>query len=422
MMPATVARRVRCALRAIGVVAAMATASGAAAAQAGSGGRNALRHQDAPIVVLLSVDGLAPAFLERGITPHFDRLAARGASADGLIPVFPTKTYPNHYSIATGLYAGRHGIVSNGFWEPAWDATYRLGDRASVEDGRWYGGEPIWVTAETQGMVAAAMFFVGTEAAIRGVSPTYWHLYDHGYPNQQRVRNIMDWLRMPAAHRPHLITGYFSIVDDSTHRHGMDAPQTAAAIAEADRLLGMLLDGIETLPHGADVNLIVVSDHGMVPTGRGETVLDDWADLTGARVMASGTIAHIWDSDATRIAAALDRAPHVRAVVRERAPVEWRIANNRRFGDVIVVADEGTLLRRRDEELVSDRATHGYAPSPAMNGVFLAAGSRIRSGVRVPPFENIHISPLMTAILGLQPARGIDGRLDILRPILWPVP
>ncbi len=394
-----------------------------------SSGVNAPRHRDAPIVLLLSFDAFPAAFLDRGLTPRFEALAARGARADGLIPVFPTKTYPNHFSIATGLYPGRHGIVSNGFYDPAFRATYRLGDRNSVEDGRWYDGEPIWVTAETQGMVAAAMFFVGTEAPVRGIMPTYWHVYEHELPAETRIRTMLDWLEMPPETRPHLITGYFSVVDDSTHRYGIDAPATAAAVVEADRLLGLILEGIARLQHAADVHVVIVSDHGMTATGAGETILDEWTDLGAVRVMAAGTLAHIWvhdtvtaqagpDTAAVRIAAELDRAPHLSAFVRERIPAEWHVADNPRIGDVLVVAEEGTLLRRAAARPSAERATHGYAPTPVMDGIFLAAGSRIREGVRVPRFENVHIYPLLAEVLGLRPAAGIDGRLEVLRPIL----
>jgi predicted AlkP superfamily pyrophosphatase or phosphodiesterase len=394
-----------------------------ATAQApGSGGSNAPGQRDKPYIILISFDAFRWDYLDRGITPNFARLARRGARAEALIPVFPTKTYPNHYAIATGLYAGRHGLLGNEFYEPKWNATYRMSDRSTVEDGRWYGGEPIWVTAEKQGMVSAAMFFVGTEAPVQGIQPTHWNIYNHTLPIATRLDSVLTWLRLPPETRPHVITLYFPQVDDAGHRHGPDSPALNAAVASVDSALGRLLDDVATLPHGDQVHIIAVSDHGLARADRGIIVLDDYAQLENLVVVTASTLAHVYlHGDTTRgeaVVKGLQRAPHLRVFRRADIPAEWGVKMNPRVGDILIVADEGWLLRTRGGRVEANPATHGWAPAPNMRGIFVAAGPGIRAGVRIPAFENIHIYPLMAALLGLTPAPDIDGRLDVLSPIM----
>src|SRR5687767_8370331 len=179
----------------------------------GSGGINRAEHLAKPSLVLLSFDGFRADYLNRFDLPNFRRFIARGTRADAMRPVFPSTTFPNHYSLVTGLHPGHHGIVENGFFDPARNAAYSFRNEATVTDGSWYGGEPIWVTAERQGMVAASFFWPGSEAAIKGVRPTSWNKYDGTIPNADRVATVLEWLRRPAEQRPHVITLYFSDVD-----------------------------------------------------------------------------------------------------------------------------------------------------------------------------------------------------------------
>lgn len=393
-----------------------------AEAQTGSGGSNAERWLGAPYVLLISFDAFRYDYLDRGLTPNFERLAQAGVRADGLIPMFPTKTFSNHYSVATGLSPGRHGVVANSFYDRTFDATYRLSDRTTVEDGRWYGGEPIWVTAEMQGMVSAAMFFVGTEAPVKGVQPTYWNKFDANVSEDTRIRKVLDWFAMPRESRPHLVTLYFERLDNAGHRYGPDSPELNVALAGADSLMGEILDGIAALPHGDSVHIVVVSDHGMSLYDRDPVIADDWADLSDVHVITSGPIAHLYvDGDTTRARAlkeALDRAPGVAAYLPDETPPEWRTYRNPRFGDVLLVADEGVQVTRSGWPGERSAASHGWAPMQSMHGLFIAAGPRLRAGLRIPAFENINIYPLLAEILGLRPATDIDGRLDVLRHVL----
>lgn len=399
----------------------------AVGAGTGSGGVNRAEHLEKPYVVVVSFDGFRHDYLDRIEAPNFRRVMAGGVRAGGLIPVFPSKTFPNHYSIATGMYAENHGLIDNSFYDPAFDATYRLGDTLTVRDGRWYGGEPIWVTAERQGMVAGAYFFVGSEAPIGGIQPTLVRNYDDNVSNATRVAAVLDWLQLPAERRPHLIMLYFSDVDDAGHRYGPETPEVAAAVGRVDRALGQLLDGIAALPIAGRVSLVLVSDHGMSAqdTTRAE-YLDDHVELKGVRTVGAGPYTTLWVGDSARADAMRDalnggRAgglAHARAYRRYEIPERFRYRGSERAGDILVLAAPGYQILRRSGRPYTGGA-HGYDPaSYPMHGIFLATGPQIRAGLTIPAFENVHVYPLVAHLLGLAPNPAADGRLEVLRPIL----
>lgn len=413
-----VARRVAMVLWALALV--LSPLWRVAAQDRGTGGRNAPAQLSKPYVVLVSFDAFRHDYLDRGLTPHFDTLAAHGIRAAGLIPIYPSKTYPNHYSIATGMYAEHDGLVANAFYDPALNAFYRSGSPAVGEE-RWYGGEPLWVTAERQGMVAATMFWVGSEAPIEGIRPSYWHKFDAHFAYAARIQQVLDWLRLPPEQRPHFITLYFEMVDNAGHAYGPAAPETNRAIAQADSLLGDLMTGIRALPIASRVDVIVVSDHGMTPI-TGQLRLNDYVHLDRLTVVPSGPFAALWfRGDTARLDAVYDTLrqamPHVHVYQRPEIPPAYHFGGNPRAGDILVVADEGYVINT-GQHVTQERATHGYPPSPAMYGIFVAAGPDIAAAGRIPAFENIHVYPFITALLGLEPYSGIDGTLNVLGPYL----
>ena len=240
-------------------------------------------------MILVGFDGFGHDYFDRFETPNFDRIAAAGVKADALIPPFPSLTFPSFYSIATGMYPEHHGIVGNRVYDPDLDEIYSYQEPETVRDGRWYGGQPIWVTAETQGMVAAAYFIPGTEAAIQGVRPTFWTPYDSSVPNQARVEHVLAWLELPPRERPHLITLYFSTVDRVGHAFGPGSSQVRSAVEMVDRMLGRLVSGIQRLPYGDRVCLVLVSDHGMTTPRRDSYyAIVDAVDLRGVRSVKTG--------------------------------------------------------------------------------------------------------------------------------------
>ena len=388
-------------------------------------GRNAARHLDAPYVILVSFDGLRWDYLDRIPTPNFDRVAATGTRADRLIPVFPTKTFPTHYSIATGMYAETHGLVGNAFWAPDKGARYSLGNRSVVEDGSWYRGEPIWVTAERQGMVSASFFFVGSEAAVGGVRPSYWHRYDASIPNDDRVHAVLDWLRLPPVRRPHLVTLYFSDVDDAGHAFGPDSEEVRESVIKVDRNLGRLLDGIADIPHGDEVHVVLVSDHGMLIAPAADADVLDVSLFPGVRLAEGGPYASIFVDEGGR-----DRAVRVRdsiaaimpendVFLREDVPERFHYSSDPRIGDIVVIAAPGRQVVSPDRIPRRDTYTHGWDNRiPEMSGILIASGPRIGVGVRTGPVEAVHVYPLLAEILGLDPNPEADGNLKEIRSFI----
>ena len=373
-------------------------------------------------VVMVSFDGMRHDFLDRVPTPAFDRVAAEGVRARGLVPSYPSKTFPNHYTLATGLYPGRHGLVDNNFYDPSVDALYSMYDREAVEDGRWYGGEPIWMTAERQGRTAASFFWVGSEA--EGLRPTYWKVYDHDFPNAARVDTVLAWLDLPSTRRPRLIMLYFADVDGAAHRWGPDAPQVDAAVVAVDALLGRLLDGLDRRAIGDRVNVVLVSDHGMAPVPESNVVyVEDYVDLEGVTAVDGATQVQLYmGGDENRIweihDALAGRIPHAAVHFREELPERWHYGASPRVGEIVVTADLGWMVApARGERAWRGGGMHGWDPAHrSMHGIFLAAGPGVdRAGV-IPSFENIHVHPFVAALLGIEPAPGIDGRAEVLAP------
>jgi predicted AlkP superfamily pyrophosphatase or phosphodiesterase len=379
-----------------------------------------------PYVVLVSLDAFRHDYVQRLHPPALEALASRGVRAEALISAFPSKTFPNHYTLATGLYPGRHGIVGNSFYDPALDAWYRSSDTAVVREARWYGGEPIWATAERNGVRSASYFWSGSEAPIGGVRPSISMQYDARVPNSRRVDESVAWLRRDPAVRPHLVLLYMSDVDDTTHRYGPDAPNTATAVASVDRALRRLLDSIAVLPIRDSVNVVVVSDHGMTTTSTErvlpvfDALLRAGIDTVGIRASDNGPTMSLWfGGDAARVArarAALATAlAHADVYGRNDIPARLHLAGNPRAGDLLLVAWPGNILQRRASDKAPALGAHGYDPAwEDMQGIFIAAGPNVRNAGVIPAFENVNVYPFIAALLRLQHVPVVDGSIDVL--------
>jgi predicted AlkP superfamily pyrophosphatase or phosphodiesterase len=418
--------------------------------QAGSGGINRPEHRDKPYVVLVSLDGFKAEYLDLFDLPNLQRIAKRGTRARWMQPVFPSLTFPNHYSLVTGLEPARHGIVSNRFYDPARKQQYIYTDNGIVSDGSWYGGEPIWITAERQGMVAACYFWPGSEAAINGVRPTIYHQYSSAVPSLTRVETVIGWLGLSPERRPHMITLYFSDLDSAQHSARLDDPAIELVAKSLDRTVGLLLDGIDALPHGNQVYLVLTSDHGMVEMTQKQTIqlasLLDTPDLADLEASFAGPVANLHvRGDATRVRQLRDkissRLTRGDVYLREDLPERFHHRSNPRSGNIVIVMDEGwTMSVPRAAAADAPRAVsgkpaeprpprperwgaHGWDPEiPSMRALFLAMGPTVRAGATVGPVRNIDVYPLLAEILGLQPPPDIDGRSGAIRTMIERVP
>jgi predicted AlkP superfamily pyrophosphatase or phosphodiesterase len=384
---------------------------------------------DAPaprVLVLASIDGFRADYLDRGVTPNLAALAQRGVRARRMIPSFPSKTFPNHYSIATGLYPGHHGIVANHVWDSVLGA-FSMDNRRAVQDGRWWGGEPIWITAERAGLRTAPLFWPGSEAMIHGTRPSEWRPWDDGETDMNaRLAWVEKHLSRPVDRRPRFVSFYTEVVDNAGHEFGPSAPEVDRALAIADRAIGRLV-GIVRRHHLEDVvDLVVVSDHGMtevsidrriflddlVPDWKQVLEVVDWNPLFAANLKQP--------AEADRVLASLQRTQHLQAHQKADTPESWHYRNSPRVPAVLALADEGWTItthdRKEDPWVVG--GNHGYDPTlPAMGAIFIAAGPSFRQGVVLEPFENVNLYSLFCRILDLAPAPN-DGELEPLKPAL----
>lgn len=369
-----------------------------------------------PIVILVSIDGWRWDYLDRYAPPTLAALAARGVRAEGLVPVFPSKTFPNHYSIVTGQYPQRHGIVSNSMVDPALPGRFSLSNREVQQDTRWWGGEPLWITAERQGQTAATMFWPGSDAEIAGRRPTHWRTYEHDLPNQARVDQLLSWLQQPDRTRPTFLTLYVSTIDMAGHDEGPESPEMRTAIQEIDAVVARLLAGVETVGLAVRTHFVIVSDHGMAAVSRERTiVLDDYLDMSTVDLIDSSPIVGLSPRSVSveHVFAALkDKHPSLQVFTREALPPEYLLRDHPRLPAVIGVTDDGWHVTTRAElerEKRFPAGSHGYDPRHrSMHGLFIATGPQFRSGLVVPAFENIHVYELLCRVLGLRPASN-DG-------------
>ena len=382
-----------------------------------------------PIVVLISFDGWRWDYTDRAEVPHLRALAARGVRADGLIPSFPSKTFPNHYTLVTGLYPERHGIVSNAIVDPGFPQRFTM-DSQTAKTARWWGGEPLWNTAMLQGRRAASMFWPGSEAPIGGLRPTYWRPYNEAMPNAARIAQVLRWLALPADRQPAFITLYFSDVDTAGHAHGPDSVEVRQAAARLDRMLGELISGAGRLKLMDRLNVVVVSDHGMSQlSDRRIIYLEDYLDLSTVDVTewspVLGLVPRSGSVDAV-YAALKGKHPSLAIYKREETPAHLHYRNNQRIPPILGLAEDGWTITTRGMALatrVAGRANggaHGYDPAlKSMHGLFVAAGPRVREGVRVPAFESIHVYDFLCALLELKPSPN-DGDPRVTEQFLRP--
>ncbi len=379
-----------------------------------------------PTVILIGFDGFRNDYMDKTDTPYLHRLTAEGVRAQGMIPAFPSKTFPNFYCLATGLYPENNGIVGNTMFDPEFNARFRMSDRGAVEDGRWWGGEPIWVTAERQGQKCGIFFWVGSEAEIAGVRPTYWKRYDSMIPNAERVAQALAWLDLPAAQRPRFVALYFSDADHFGHRHGPDSPEVIKAIQELDGTLGSLLQGLETRGIFERVNIIVVADHGMSATSKERVIyLRDYVDLSAVEVIDGSpavTLRPLQNNEEEIYRALAHAHPHMQVYRKDTMPARFHYTRHRRIPPLLCLADDGWTINTRAASDTSrsfwDNGAHGYDNLlPSMRATFIAHGPAFRKGLAAQPFQNIHVYDLIAHILRLQPAPN-DGSLDSVRVLM----
>ncbi|WP_246372173.1 ectonucleotide pyrophosphatase/phosphodiesterase [Marilutibacter penaei] len=380
---------------------------------------------DRPPVLLVSIDGFRADYLDLGITPNLQRIVEGGVRAEWMNPSYPSLTFPNHYSIVTGLRPDRHGIVHNSM-EDAGLGTFRLSNREAVGDGRWWAGEPVWVGAHKAGLPTATLFWPGSEAAVQGVRPDRWQAFDPDLSFDTRVDTVLGWMAEPEATRPRIATLYFERVDKAGHDHGPDSPEAHAAIREADATIGQLLDGLREQGQLDAVNLIVVSDHGMATVPATQAIaVEDIVSPRDGKVVSYGQsvgIEPVRGRGAGIESRVVGRHDHYECWRKQDLPARWAYGRHARVPSIVCQMDEGwdaipaEYLPMR--QAAGTRGSHGFDPAlPSMRALFIARGPAFRAGVTLPAFDNVDVYPLLARLVGIAPARN-DGDITPLLPAL----
>ncbi len=376
-----------------------------------------------PTVILVSFDGFRWDYPTKAATPNLHALAARGVQAENLIPAFPSKTFPNHYSIVTGLYPGHHGIVANNIFDEATGRSFAMAKRDEVRDPMWWGGDPIWSVAERAGQKTAPYFWPGSETPHAGAMATYWKPYDGSVPAEARIAQVLEWLDLPADKRPTFLTLYFEDTDSAGHDFGPDSREVVDAITRDDAYLGRLVQGLDDRQLLDQVNLIVVSDHGMAETSPSRVVaLDDYISLDDVTIADINPTLGLFPKPGRMKAVydALNAAnPHLSIYRRDETPEHWHYRDHARVPPLVGVVDEGwELVRHAPSGAGAVGGQHGYDPMlMSMRAIFVAAGPAFRQGVRVPAFENVNIYDALADILHLE-APPNDGDPAVARALL----
>lgn len=376
-----------------------------------------------PTVLLISFDGFRWDYLEKNPTPNLHKLIATGSRAKELIPIYPSVTFPNHYTIVTGLYAEHHGIVGNEMYDPRTKRHFSLGDEAEVRKGDWWGGEPLWVTAQKQGQAAASMYWVGSTSDIPAGKPKYYRDYDRNVGHDERVNQVLQWLDLPADQRPTFITLYLEDVDSMGHGHGPDSEEVKKAVAKVDETTGKLLAGLEARGIGDKINLIVVSDHGMAPVIADQLIpLSKYTDVSKIDVVGKGAYSNLFASspaEETKLYKALRHAhPHLHIYRKSEIPARFHFRNHPRIAPLLAVADEGWTIVKKEGDKAPYNGIHGYDNlRPDMHGIFIAHGPVFKSGYERLTLENVHIYELICKVLSLKGAKN-DGKLSAASDLL----
>lgn len=381
-------------------------------------------------LILVSLDGYRWDYptLYPAESTTLRTLRQEGASARALIPVFPSNTFPNHYTIVTGLYPAHHGIINNDFFDPTVGVVFKYNLPGVAQESHWWGGEPIWVTAIKQGRKAATSFWVGSEAEVKSVRPTYWRNYDGRLSFETRLEELVGWMKLPASERPAFVAFYIEDVNGAGHRFGPDSPQVAAAVRLVDQRIASILSRLRA--EAIEPNLIVVSDHGMASTGLDRVVLiDHYIDRASVQVDAEGSAMALRPikGDADAILQAFRDVPHVKAYRSEDLPASLRLTGNARISPIWLVPDEGwqvatksnfERLRKNYPEKGYVAGDHGYDPQlPNMHGILVAHGPAFRRGAESDAVENIHLYNLLCAVLKVKPATN-DGDERLIKALL----
>jgi len=382
-------------------------------------------------LLLISIDGYRADYIDRGLSPTLQQLAATGVHADSMQPSFPSLTFPNHYAIVTGLVPDHNGIVNNTMFD-AQLGKFSLSDRKAVSNGLWWDqATPLWNTADANGMRTATMFWPGSEADIQGRHPDYWKPFNAKVTPNQRVDQLLAWLDLPPGKRPTFLTLYFDAVDHEGHMHGPDSPEVNQALRQTDVAMARLVEGLRQRGLFDRINIIVLADHGMASVPLDHSILiDKLIPMDDVEQVVLGEVAGFNPKrghDFNAIEEQLEQPQqHMHCWDKTRIPARFNYGSNARVPRLVCLADVGWRITTSDylakKKGHLSLGEHGYDNAdPLMQALFIAHGPAFQSGIRYHSFPNVDVYPLMAHLLGITPKFN-DGKFEDVQGMLKPAP
>lgn len=389
---------------------------------------NAAETLSKPYVILISADGFRYDYAKKYGAANILKLRSAGVSAKAMIPSFPSITFPNHWSLITGLYPAHHGLIDNYFYDYKKEQFYKMSSQENAEDASWYGGTPLWSLAEKEGMLSATMMWVGSASAAGGKTPTYYYHYHEKFSPEEKVQKVIDWLKLPAEVRPHFITLYFPEVDSAGHRFGPDSPETEKAVQLLDEALGSLVKKVNDSGL-KNVNIIFVADHGMISVDTENTINipEILFDKTRFDFYNSQTLLRVMVKNEAEVKAVYrdlkkNKAADYKVYLDKRFPRRLKFSQKEdrfnRIGQIILLPNPAKIFLEKGKK--TSPGKHGYDPYsvPEMKAIFFAFGPAFKKEKEIREFQNINIYPIVTDILGLKITEPIDGTDKVAREIL----
>lgn len=381
--------------------------------------KNSTESISKPYVILISADGFRSDYAEKYQAKNLLKYGKNGVTSKAMIPSFPTITFPNHWSLITGLYPAHHGLIDNFFYDYKREKFYAMSSAENAEDGSWYGGVPLWSLAEKQGLLSASMLWVGSASDAGGVRPTYYYHYHEKFTPNQKVDKVIDWLKLPDDRRPHFISLYFPEVDGAGHRFGPDSPEAEQAVHLIDDAFGTLVNKVNELGL-KDVNFIFVADHGMVKVDRDNpieipAVLFDKSrfDFYNAQTLMRVVVKNPDEVNQVYRALKKNRTKDYQVYLDKRFPKKLNFSPKddryNRIGQILLVPKAPKIFLEKGKS--TSLGKHGYNPYkvPEMKAAFVAFGPAFSPNKKIGEFQNVNVYPIITEILDLKTTEPIDG-------------
>ncbi|MDY3979399.1 MAG: alkaline phosphatase family protein [Tidjanibacter sp.] len=371
---------------------------------------------DGRYVVILSMDAFRHDLPQMCQTPTLDSIASVGVFAE-IKPCFPSNTFPNHYSMATGLHPDHHGIVNNSFYDEQIGKSYSISDNTARKNVAFYKGEPIWNTVERGGQVAHVYTWVGVEAKINGHQPTRWVEYSSSRTRRQLADMVLKALCNPNVKEiPNLTMWYFDEPDAIEHAHTTLSPETKNVVEDIDYVLAYFMREVRKSPVYDKINFIFTADHGMTELSP-ERYYNLYSLIPNKiqyyynsypvtlKPYSTASINEVYET-----LKAHQSEGHYRVWLRDELPEEFHYGSfKERIYPIVLLPDKGwRVVYKSDDSLLPKENTgsHGFDPAePDMHMVFYGMGPAFKSGYthdRV--FQNLNDYLIICHILGVEPA------------------